>query len=54
MRGPQRVGSLSELPPRVKRIGLATRNDDCSRGAIREIQHVLVQVILVLADVTEV
>ena len=54
MRGPQRVGSLSELPPRVKRVDLATCNDDRSRGAIREIQHVLVQVIFVLADITKV
>ena len=54
MRGPQRVGSLSELPPRVKRVDLATRNYDCSRGAIREIQHVLVQVILVWADWTKI
>ena len=54
VRGPQRVAPLSELAPRVERVEHATRTHDFSRGALCEAQQVLVEVVLVLADFSQI
>ena len=54
VRGPQRIASFGELPPRVERVELAACVDDLSCGAFREAQQVLVQKIFVLANISKI